>query len=82
VLTGVLVGAAAGSRTPELTAVTVRTCTHPCHPQTAARPDDVEAWRLLGESRLLSAEPAKSVAAYERAFSLAAADQSVITVGT
>jgi hypothetical protein len=48
--------------------------------QVAVRPSDVEALRLLGESRLLNAEPAKSVAAYETAIALAPNDQSLITV--
>jgi cytochrome c-type biogenesis protein CcmH/NrfG len=48
--------------------------------QVAARPADVEALRLLGESRLLNAEPAKSVSAYEKAIALAPNDQSLITV--
>lgn len=55
-------------------------CCVPLCAQTAARPSDTEALRLLGESRLLNAEPAKSVAAYEKAISLAPNDQSVITV--
>lgn len=49
--------------------------------QVAARPTDTEALRLLGEVRLLNAEPAKSVAAYETAIALAPNDQSLITVG-
>jgi hypothetical protein len=48
--------------------------------QVAARPGDVEALRLLGESRLLNAEPAKAVPAYEKAIGLAPDDQSLITV--
>lgn len=48
--------------------------------QVASRPNDIEALRLLGESRLLNAEPAKSVAAYEQAIALAPSDQSLITV--
>lgn len=50
--------------------------------QTAAKPGDIEALRLLGESRLLNAEPAKSVAAYETAIALAPNDQSLITVSS
>eukprot|EP00879_Flechtneria_rotunda_P026328 GHRR01028068.1.p1 GENE.GHRR01028068.1~~GHRR01028068.1.p1 ORF type:complete len:444 (+),score=218.28 GHRR01028068.1:833-2164(+) len=46
---------------------------------TAARPDDVEAWRLLGESRLLMADAAKSVAAYEKAVALSLDNQQIIT---
>lgn len=57
----------------------LRLCIH-CVLQVAARPADVEALRLLGESRLLNAEPAKSVSAYEKAIALAPDDQSIITV--
>lgn len=40
----------------------------------------MEAWRLLGESRLLNADAAKSVAAYEKAIALSPDNQTVITV--
>ena len=52
-----------------------------CAPQTSARPDDAEAWRLLGETRLLSTDAAKSAAAYERAIALSPNDETIITVG-
>lgn len=61
--------------------VFVVVCAALCCHQTAVRPADIEALRLLGESRLLNAEPAKSVAAYEKAIAVAPSDQSLITVG-
>lgn len=50
--------------------------------QTAARPRDAEAWRLLGESSLLNADTSKSVAAYEKAIALSPDDQQIVTVRT
>ena len=55
-------------------------CAVLCCVQVALRPSDVEALRLLGESRLLNAEPSKSVSAYETAIAVAPNDQSLITV--
>eukprot|EP00775_Hariotina_reticulata_P001571 gene1571-1910_t len=47
--------------------------------ETVAHPDDSEAWRLLGESRLLNADAANSVSAYQQAIALAPNDQQIIT---
>eukprot|EP00877_Chromochloris_zofingiensis_P008322 jgi/Chrzof1/3743/Cz13g07090.t1 len=41
--------------------------------------DDFEAWRLLGETNLLSARPQRAIAAYEKAVALDANDQQVLT---
>ncbi len=46
----------------------------------AARPNDVEAWRLLGEAQLLNAQTGKSVAAFEKAATLKADDLQILTV--
>jgi predicted TPR repeat methyltransferase len=51
-----------------------------CCLQTVAHPDDSEAWRLLGESRLLNADATKSVSAYQQAIALDPKDQQIITV--
>lgn len=45
----------------------------------AARPNSAEAWRLLGETTLLSQQPARSVAAYEKAAALSSDDLQVLT---
>ena len=45
----------------------------------AARPNSSEAWRLLGETTLLSQQPARSVAAYEKAAALSSDDLQVLT---
>ena len=45
----------------------------------AVRPRDSEAWRLLGETTLLSQQAPRSVAAYEKAVALATDDLQVIT---
>ena len=44
----------------------------------AARPKDAEAWRLLGETTLLSQQAPRSVVAYERAAALSNDDLQVI----
>lgn len=44
--------------------------------------DDFEAWRLLGETNLLSARPQRAIAAYEKAVALDANDQQVLTVSS
>jgi len=46
---------------------------------TAARPGDVEAWRLLGESALLGQQPARAVGAYEKAAALRYDDLQIQT---
>lgn len=46
----------------------------------AKRPGDPEALRVLGEAALLSAQPGRSVAAYEKAVALAPRDQQILTV--
>jgi cytochrome c-type biogenesis protein CcmH/NrfG len=48
--------------------------------QTEAKPDDAEAWRVLGEARLLNIDAKESVAAYEKALSLRPTDQTIISV--
>jgi cytochrome c-type biogenesis protein CcmH/NrfG len=48
--------------------------------QTEAKPDDAEAWRVLGEARLLNVDAKESVAAYEKALSLRPTDQTIISV--
>ena len=45
----------------------------------AARPKDAEAWRLLGETTLLSQQAGRSVAAYEKAAALSPEDIQVLT---
>ncbi len=42
-----------------------------------SRPNDVEAWRLLGETSLLSQQSARSVEAYEKAVVLRSNDLQV-----
>ncbi len=46
----------------------------------AAKPGDVEAWRLLGETSLLSAKAGKAVQAYESAVGLRKEDLQIVTV--
>ncbi|KAF6263842.1 hypothetical protein COO60DRAFT_1698539 [Scenedesmus sp. NREL 46B-D3] len=46
---------------------------------TAAKPDDAEAWRVLGEARLLNVDAKESVAAYEKALTLRPNDQTIIS---
>lgn len=41
---------------------------------------DAEALRVLGEAALLSAQPARSAAAYEKAIALEPRDQQIVTV--
>ena len=45
----------------------------------AARPKDAEAWRLLGETTLLSQQSQRAVAAYEKAAALSSDDIQVLT---
>ncbi|WIA22004.1 hypothetical protein OEZ85_004358 [Tetradesmus obliquus] len=45
---------------------------------TVAKPDDAEAWRVLGEARLLNVDAKESVAAYEKALALRPNDQTII----
>eukprot|EP00955_Chlamydomonas_euryale_P025585 270047-Chlamydomonas_euryale.AAC.3 len=46
---------------------------------TARQPDSAQAWRLLGETRLLMAQPGKAAAAYEKAVALDTSDLSILT---
>ncbi|WIA42438.1 hypothetical protein OEZ86_008435 [Tetradesmus obliquus] len=45
---------------------------------TVAKPDDAEAWRVLGEARLLNVDAKESVTAYEKALALRPNDQTII----
>ncbi|MBZ5782370.1 hypothetical protein, partial [Klebsiella aerogenes] len=45
------------------------------------KPQEVEAWRLLGETTLLAKQSSRAVAAYEQAVALRDGDLQVTTVG-